>query len=98
MRDDYPLPQYKKGGNEFDFLVYLADLRTQVFRSHKEAANYFYLNRTSILRYESEKNIDNYKPPPIGYLAGLLKKNMEALEANERARKEQFTQETRTTA
>jgi len=66
------VPQYKG-----DLAGFAGILRVQVFSSQQKAADYFGLNRTTIVRYEN----DSLRPPP-GYLAGLARLFIMGKEAN----------------
>src|SRR5436305_55215 len=88
--NDYPLPTYNKEGYIIDLVIYLKDLRCRVFHSQEAVANHFFIHRCTISRYESENNLDRYNPPNIGYLAGLLRHNIEIVGRENRSGKQRF--------
>ncbi len=56
--------------------VFVKDLRTNVFKTEKEAARYFRRNRSRVAHDESEKDPSN---PPLGYVAALAGLNVKRL-------------------
>ncbi|MFQ5612592.1 MAG: hypothetical protein ACE5H9_10720 [Anaerolineae bacterium] len=69
MAKDRSLPKYMD-----DLAGFAGILRKRVFSSQGKAADYFHLNRSTVVRYESDK-----LTPPLGYLACLARLLIERL-------------------